>query len=159
MESKYLKYNLTEEEDCKRFNDFFQNGLIYKVVIDGKTIAGCIGELIGEDFYLHKIAHDNKFSRYNLGQIALLKLIELLINFRVKRFHFLWSKGVDYKIRFGGVPHAIWTYSFYTAHSFSYYKKLCITKVMEAKSFVLEELRRNKKLIKLLHRLTYKVSK
>lgn len=102
MESKYLKYNLTEEEDCKRFNDFFQNGLIYKVVIDGKTIAGCIGELIGEDFYLHKIAHDNKFSRYNLGQIALLKLIELLINFRVKRFHFLWSKGVDYKIRFGG---------------------------------------------------------
>lgn len=34
MESKYLKYNLTEE-DCKRFNDFFQNGLIYKVVIDG----------------------------------------------------------------------------------------------------------------------------
>ena len=102
MESKYLKYNLTEEEDCKRFNDFFQNGLIYKVVIDGKTIAGCIGELIGEDFYLHKIAHDNKFSRYNLGQIALLKLIKLLINFRVKRFHFLWSKGVDYKIRFGG---------------------------------------------------------
>lgn len=116
MESKYLKYNLTEEEDCKRFNDFFQNGLIYKVVIDGKTIAGCIGELIGEDFYLHKIAHDNKFSRYNLGQIALLKLIELLINFRVKRFHFLWSKGVDYKIRFGGY-HMLYGHTHSTQHT------------------------------------------
>ena len=116
MESKYLKYNLTEEEDCKRFNDFFQNGLIYKVVIDGKTIAGCIGELIGEDFYLHKIAHDNKFSRYNLGQIALLKLIKLLINFRVKRFHFLWSKGVDYKIRFGGY-HMLYGHTHSTQHT------------------------------------------
>ena len=98
------------------FYDFFQNGLIYKVVIDGKTIAGCIGELIGEDFYLHKIAHDNKFSRYNLGQIALLKLIEQLINFRVKRFHFLWSKGVDYKIRFGGY-HMLYGHTHSTQHT------------------------------------------
>lgn len=102
MESKYLKYNLTENEDYKRYKACSQNGIIFKVCINGEIKAGCVGEFMGEDFYLHKIAHDNKFSRYNLGQIALLKLIELLIEYREKRFHFLWSKGVDYKIRFGG---------------------------------------------------------
>lgn len=159
MESKYLKYNLTENEDYKRYKAFSQNGIIYKVSINGEIKAGCVGELIGEDFYLHKIAHDNQFSRYNTGQIALLKLIELLIGYRVKRFHFLWSKGVDYKIRFGGVPHAIWSYSFYKSHSISFYKELCTSIIMKAKFTVLDKLRKNKKFIKLFHRLKYKVSK
>lgn len=101
MKCSFSKSNLSKEFISQYLLDKYHNYLTSS---------------IGEDFYLHKIAHDNKFSRYNLGQIALLKLIELLINFRVKRFHFLWSKGVDYKIRFGGY-HMLYGHTHSTQHT------------------------------------------
>ena len=155
MTSKNLKYNLSEAEDKKRYEELSRNGLILKATIDGNTVAGCIGYLINEDFYLCKIAHDNNFSRYNLGQVVLLKLIEYLTTKEIKRFHFLWNKGIDYKTRFGGIQFPLHTYYYYPHKNMSYYKQLIQLEVRTIKECTKDIIRKNKKILQLYHKITF----
>lgn len=155
MVSKYTKYGLSTEEDFHRFLELKRNGLILTASIDGKICAGCVGFLMGDDFYLSKIAHDNDYSKYNLGQVALLKLIEYLIGRKVSRFHFLWCKGVDYKVRFGGIAYPIYNVTYFKSKNVIYFKtkfSLAVTRCIENLKNIV---RRNQKIIKLYHKLRY----
>lgn len=122
-------------------------------------MAGCIGYLINEDFYLCKIAHDNNFSRYNLGQVVLLKLIEYLTTKEIKRFHFLWNKGIDYKTRFGGIQFPLHTYYYYPHKNMSYYKQLIQLEVRTIKECTKDIIRKNKIILQLYHKITFAISK
>lgn len=104
-------------------DDFLRmgGGILLLVKIESKIVAGCVGFLMGENFYLSKIAHNVEYNKYNLGNIALLETIRMCINQDVKNFHFLWGENVDYKKRFGGEPHPLHYHIFYKNKGYRYF--------------------------------------
>ncbi len=62
-------------------------------MIENKIVAGCVGFMLGENYYLSKIAHDIEYNKYNLGNVVLLESIKFCIENGVKKFHFLWGRG------------------------------------------------------------------
>jgi CelD/BcsL family acetyltransferase involved in cellulose biosynthesis len=67
---------------------------------DGKTIAGSICTKAGPEAYLHVIAHDPVYDKYNAGQVCLFNSIIHLVEDGCTRFHMLWGHS-EYKYRFG----------------------------------------------------------
>jgi hypothetical protein len=64
-----------------------------------KIIGGTINSLLGDQAFLHVIAHDNMYSKYNTGQIALVNTIQYLIEKEINIYHMLWG-DCEYKYRF-----------------------------------------------------------
>lgn len=91
------------------------------ISINEQIIAGTICYILYDDVYLHVIAHDNSYSKFNVGQICLFELISYCINNKKKTFHFLWGVS-DYKKRFLGKPYTLTSYKIYRSKSFVYLK-------------------------------------
>jgi len=117
----------------------YKTGFGFFVKIDGKIQAGCIGHIVGEHLYLNKISNNVEFNHYNLGNVALLKLIETVIDKGVIYFHFLWARNVDYKSRFGGVETPVFDYTFYRKKCAAYYDQ----KVKDLLSCVIQKMKGN----------------
>lgn len=71
--------------------------VVYK--INEHVVAGTLFLKYGEQMYLSVIAHDNSYGKYNIGNLVLLRTIELAIDSGLREFHFLWGR-CDYKARF-----------------------------------------------------------
>ena len=67
--------------------------------IDGAIIAGTILTVVDGQAFLHTIAHDPRFNKYNIGNLILKDTIDYMWEHGVKTIHFLWGYA-DYKIRF-----------------------------------------------------------
>lgn len=134
-----------------------KSGFAYVVSIDGVAMAACIGYILGVHLYLVKIAHDVEFNRYNLGNIVLLKLIEYCIDHNVRYFHFLWGEGVDYKVRYGGLPHRLTDYIFYRKSNLSYFLDAVSITSKSVMHMVANKLRKMPFIVKAYHRVRMKL--
>ena len=108
---------------------------------------------MGDNYYLLNIAHEIKYNKYNLGNIALLKAVELCIENRVKNFHFLWDKNVDYKIRFGGVSYDLHHYIVYKRKGLLMIKDKMNVNYRMIRERIKEKLRRHSGLVEFYHRI------
>jgi len=107
-------------KDHNDTNDFFRYsqhyGCIAYIEIDGSIVAGCISYIINQRIFLFMIAHDNNFSKYNLGQLCIIYLIQISIAKKLTTFHFLWGEN-DYKMKLSAKPHSLLSYTIYRAYS------------------------------------------
>lgn len=71
--------------------------LCYK--LNDVVIAGTILTVVDGQAFLHTIAHDPQFNKYNVGNLILQDTIKYIWEQNVKTFHFLWGYS-DYKVRF-----------------------------------------------------------
>jgi hypothetical protein len=85
---------------CRRIYEYVrERGCLCLCMNKNEIIGGTINYIIGRNAFLHVIAHDNSFNKYNVGQIVLINTIKFLIEQQVKRFHLLWGSH-EYKDRF-----------------------------------------------------------
>ena len=76
------------------------HGVLCICYANGKIIAGSICTKVGNDAYLHVIAHDVEYDGFNAGQVCLYNSILYLLEMNCARFHMLWGRS-EYKYRFG----------------------------------------------------------
>ena len=72
--------NDTECSIIHRYASKSNFGFLCFCEIDDKIIAATINSVIGENAYMHVIAHDNLYEKYSAGQIALINATKYLID-------------------------------------------------------------------------------
>lgn len=104
-------------------NDFYKYsqhyGCVSYIEIEGVIVAGCLSYILNKRIFLYIIAHDNNFSRYNVGQLCILNLIQISIEKGLSTFHFLWGEN-EYKIRLFAKPHLLFSYVIFRAYSLDF---------------------------------------
>jgi len=79
-----------------------QSGLVSVMTINGRVCAGTINYRIGENYFLHVIAHDPSYNEYRLGTLCCYLAICECIAQGGREYHFLWGR-YEYKYRLLGV--------------------------------------------------------
>jgi hypothetical protein len=92
-----------DEEETRWIVDFAKRcGMVGVATIDGRVCCGAIGFRIGQDYFMHVIAHDPQYNDYSLGFLCYyLTICEGIVR-RGKRFHLLLGR-YEYKYRLLGV--------------------------------------------------------
>ncbi|HLP04294.1 MAG TPA: GNAT family N-acetyltransferase [Paludibacter sp.] len=79
------------------------------IEIDGAIAAGNISYIMGKRIFSQVIAHDDNYSRYNLGTICQMDIIQLAIEKKLAALHLMWGDN-EYKKRLRGKPQALHSY-------------------------------------------------
>lgn len=119
-----------------RINNAYKNN-IYKysqhygsvtyLEIDKLIVAGCISTKLNKGIFLHVIAYDNNFSKYNVGELCVFHLIQTSIEKGISIVHFLWGES-ELKKRFLAKPFILFSYYIFRAYSIDYvFSKVNIT--------------------------------
>ncbi|MDR3651532.1 MAG: GNAT family N-acetyltransferase [Paludibacter sp.] len=95
-------------------------GCVAYIEIDGLIVAGCIATILKKRIFAHVIAHDNNFSKYNVGESCIFYLIQTSIEKGMATFHFLWGEN-EYKKRLLAKNHVLYFYSIHRKYSFNYF--------------------------------------
>ncbi|GAB3555075.1 hypothetical protein GCM10027343_43700 [Noviherbaspirillum agri] len=99
MESKNIVPRFNEAETQWIVKLARESGLVGIATIDGKVCAGAIGFRIGENYFMHVIAHDPKYNYYSLGIVCYYHTICEGIARGAKRFHLLQGRyGYKYRL-------------------------------------------------------------
>jgi hypothetical protein len=101
-------------------------GCVAYLELDGSMVAGCIATIVNKKIYLHVIAHDENFSRYNVGEVCVFNLIHISIDKGLSTFHFLWGQS-ELKRRFLAKSHILFSYFIYRRYSLDYF--ICKLKI------------------------------
>ena len=107
------------------YNELKDNCLCCYFFIDKKIIAGTISSIYNNELSLFLIAHDNTFNSYNIGNLILLKTIEVAITKQIKIFNMLWGK-CTYKERFKANEELLFDFICYKQKKY-FYKDLTIS--------------------------------
>ncbi|HJV86238.1 MAG TPA: GNAT family N-acetyltransferase [Noviherbaspirillum sp.] len=100
MESKNIAPRYTEAETQWIVQLAKQCGLVGIATVEGKVCAGAIGFRIGENYFMHIIAHDPRFNDYSLGILCYYHTICEGIARGGKRFHLLQGRyGYKYRLQ------------------------------------------------------------
>ena len=81
-------------------------GLLALMEANGRILGGTFNYCYNSEAFLITIAHDPELERLNIGNVALWKTFEHLIERGFKRYHLFWGRK-QYKNDFGGVDHAV----------------------------------------------------
>jgi len=114
-------------------------GCVSYIEIDGLIVAGCIAIISNKSMSLLIISHDNNYSRYNVGQICMVYLIQISIERDLKTLHLLWGE-LEYKKRFLAKPHPMNSYVIYKTYSLHFIK----SKIKEMISGIVYRFKRSK---------------
>lgn len=108
----------TFKDSIYRYSTFY--GCVAYIEIEGVIVAGCITTLMKNKIFAHVIGHDNNYSKFNLGEMCFMYIIETSINKGLSTFHFLWGE-TEYKRRLLAKPHFLYFYYIYRTYSFDYF--------------------------------------
>ncbi|OGB24454.1 MAG: hypothetical protein A3I66_10610 [Burkholderiales bacterium RIFCSPLOWO2_02_FULL_57_36] len=99
MKSKNIVPRFNEEE-TQWIVDFAKKcGIVGVATVDGRVCAGAIGFRMGENCFMHVIAHDVKFNDYSLGILCYYHTICESIARGAKNFHLLQGRyGYKYRL-------------------------------------------------------------
>ena len=114
-------------------------GFVSYLEIDGVIVAGNISTLLDKGVFGRVTAYDNKFSKYNVGELCSFYAIQTSIEKGLTRFNFLWGES-DLKKRFLAKPHFLFSYIVYRTYSFNFFSSV----VSAACSFFLQTIKRSK---------------
>jgi len=91
-------------------------GTVVYLTLDGVLVAGCIASIINKEIFLHVIAHDNNYSKYNVGEVCVFHTLETAIEKELQTMHFLWGES-ELKRRFLAKSHPLFSYFIYRKYS------------------------------------------
>jgi len=94
-------------------------GCVTYVEIEGMIAAGSISTMLNKRIFAHVIAHDESFSKYNLGETCMGYLIQTSIDKGMTSFNLSWGEN-EYKSRLLAKPHMLFSYNIYRAYSLDY---------------------------------------
>jgi len=148
MESKNIvpRFNEAETQWIVKFAQ--ESGLVGIATIDGKVCAGAIGFRIGENYFMHVIAHDPKYNYYSLGIVCYYHTICEGIARGARRFHLLQGR-YGYKYRLLAERHDIRHIDVYRStlqaalHSRRMFKKAINGHVHAVKQWLLHDVERS----------------
>ena len=106
-----------EKNNIYQFSQYY--GCVAYVEIDGVIVAGSINTILNKGIFGHVTAYDINFSKYNVGEICALYLIQASIERGLTTFQFLWGES-EYKKKLLAKPHLLFSYFIYRAYSFDY---------------------------------------
>lgn len=109
MKSKGIMPGRSESDIVNTYLFSKHYGCVSYIEVNGTIVAGNISFLIGNRIFASVIAHDNNFSKYNVGRICQLNIIQTAIDKKMSTFHFLWGDN-EYKKRLLGEPRALYSY-------------------------------------------------
>jgi hypothetical protein len=95
-------------------------GCVVYLELDGTMVAGCISTIINNEIFVHIIAYNDDFSRYNVGEVCVFDLIQTSINNKLVKFHFLWGFN-ELKRRLQAKQSPLFSYIVYRNYSFGYF--------------------------------------
>ena len=107
----------TFKECIYKYSTFY--GCVAYIEIGGEIVAGCIATLLNKEIFAHVIGHDNNYSKFNLGEMCFMYIIETSINKGLSTFHFLWGE-TEYKRRLLAEPHELYFYYIYRFFSLDF---------------------------------------
>ena len=131
MVHKGITPGKTDTDKEKYYNYALHYGYVTYIEIENTIVAGCIAVILNKTIFLMVVAHDDQFSKYNVGQLAILNLIEQSIEMNLSEMHFLWGEN-DYKLRLLAKPKPIFSYQIYRSYSFDFvlsYAKALVSRV------------------------------
>ncbi|MDP4238376.1 MAG: GNAT family N-acetyltransferase [Bacteroidota bacterium] len=107
----------TYKNNIFKYSQYY--GCVAYLEIDGMVVAGCISSIINKGIFGHVNAHDDNFSKYNIGEICAFYIIQTSIEKGLSTFHLLWGKS-DLKKRLLAKPHVLFSYIIYRSYSLDY---------------------------------------
>ena len=114
----------SDVDDFFRYSQYY--GCVSYIEIDGKVLAGCISTILDKRIFSHVIAHDSEFSKYSLGEVCALYLIQVSIENELLALHSLWGES-DMKNRLLAKPNSVYSYIIYKNYSIGYlYTKITV---------------------------------
>ena len=129
--------NNSDKTSFYRYSQHY--GCASYIEIDGVIVAGCISTILNKRIFLQVISHDNNYSKYNVGQLCILYLIQTSIEKGLLMLHFLWGEN-EYKKRLLAKPHTLSSYLIYKSYSLDFF----VRKVNTTFSHVLIRVRHSK---------------
>jgi CelD/BcsL family acetyltransferase involved in cellulose biosynthesis len=87
-------------------------GVVGFITVKNRIVAGAICYQVGTHCYAHIISHDYDYSKYSIGMVCNLLLIEVLIKRGVQKFH-LDTGEMEFKNRLLGVKKTTYNYTVY----------------------------------------------
>lgn len=94
-------------------------GMVGYLELDGRIVAGSISTVLNGSIFIHVIAHDNEFVKYNVGEVCAFDTIQASIDNGVSSVHFLWGES-ELKKRFMAQPSLLYFYYVYKDYSLDY---------------------------------------
>jgi hypothetical protein len=94
-------------------------GCVSYIEVDGMIVAGNINTVLNKKVFGHITAHDNNFSKYNVGELCAFYLIQTSIENRWATIHFLWGES-DLKRRLQAKPKLLFSCFIYRSYSLDY---------------------------------------
>lgn len=118
MAGKKIVSRIDEEETLWIVRLVRQCGIVGVATIDGQVCGGAIGFRIGENYFMHVIAHDPIYNNYSLGILCYyLTICEGIVR-GGKRFHLSWGR-YEYKYRLLGETIDIAQLKLYRNHAYA----------------------------------------
>ena len=108
----------SDAENIFRYSQYY--GCVSYIEIDGKVAAGCISTILEKRIFSHVIAHDAEFSKYSLGEVCALHLIQTSIENQLSALHSLWGES-DMKNRLLAKPNPVYSYIIYKNYSVDFF--------------------------------------
>ena len=155
MKIKGIDSNTHLESKLYQYTSTSGYGLLCLCEINGKMAGTTFGFIFGEHAYLYKIAHDNAYNKYSLGQIALIHTTKYLIEEKkIKHYHLLGG-AQEYKYHHGGVNFFLYTVKVFRNNDVYYFfgKKIAplVTKYWEFR----RRLKKNKTIFNFYNKLYF----
>jgi len=119
MKHKGRKSGIDELYKDNMFKFAEHYGCVAYLELDGNIVAGSITTVLNKELFFHVIAHDNDFSKFNVGEVCAYHLIESSINKELETMHFLWGKS-EMKRRFQAEPQPLYSYLVFRKYSLDF---------------------------------------
>jgi hypothetical protein len=87
-------------------------GVVLIATMDSQICAGVINHCVGQNYFLHVLAHDPRFDEYRLGKLCCYLSICHAIAQGAREYHFGWGR-FDYKYKMGGENKALYRVDIY----------------------------------------------
>lgn len=134
--SKGLNPGIDDREAVNLFEVIKLYGVITIMKIGGKVIAGTIGTILGDEYTLHVISHDNLYSDFHIGSLIIKRTIEQAINEKVKVLNLTWGgigdgKGkTNWKLQFANDRRYLNMVTYYINYP-DYYMAIVMDKIKD----------------------------
>lgn len=137
VKGKKSGINQTYKNYRYRYSQYY--GFVAYMELNGEIVAGCITTILNNHIFLHVVAHNNDFSKYNVGEVCVYNLLQATIEKQISSVHFLWGAS-ELKNRLLAKSHLIFSYYIYRNYSMDFF----LNRVDVKFSDILNELKHSK---------------
>jgi hypothetical protein len=102
MAAKHKRSLHGDEQTTQLIRLVQSGGLLLVASIDDKVCAGVVCSRVGENYFMHVVAHNPAYDELRLGKLSCYRAICECIDRGGKEFHFLWGR-YEYKYRLLGI--------------------------------------------------------